>query len=158
MRERRCGLVVYLSSAAGRVVYPDMGVYCASKYAIEALAETASYELGPLNIDVAIVEPGAFTTNIGNSRSGPDDTQRLPGYAHLQATFASIGASLSNDAKGRDSRDVAEAIYRIATCSPGSRPLRTPVPADAGVEGINAACALAQERLSASRAVVPSGA
>ncbi|HEY2476918.1 MAG TPA: SDR family oxidoreductase [Candidatus Cybelea sp.] len=150
MRERRSGLIVYISSLTGRLSLPGLGVYCASKFAIEAFAEAASYELGPLGIDVAIVEPGAFTTNISNSRVGPDDAQRVTGYAHLRATSAAIGAFLSESAKGRDLDEVAEAIYRLATSPPGSRPLRTPVPADTIVEGINTASALAHQQLLAA--------
>src|ERR1700677_4178306 len=44
MRERRSGLVVYVSSVVGRMIIPFTGIYTASKWAIEALAETSSYE------------------------------------------------------------------------------------------------------------------
>src|SRR5271165_4899655 len=60
MRERRSGLIVYVSSVVGRLAIPFGGVYGSSKWALEALAETLSYELGPLGVDVAIVQPGAY--------------------------------------------------------------------------------------------------
>jgi NAD(P)-dependent dehydrogenase (short-subunit alcohol dehydrogenase family) len=80
MRERRSGLVVYVTSVVGRYTFPFGGVYASSKWALEALAESSSYELGPLGVDVAIVQPTAYETNIGNSGVGPDDEQRLSGY------------------------------------------------------------------------------
>ena len=62
MREQKRGLIVYVSSVVGRIIIPFTGIYTASKWALEALAETSSYELAPFGIDVAIVEPGAYAT------------------------------------------------------------------------------------------------
>ncbi len=45
MRERRSGLLVHVSSIGGRLTFPFYGLYCASKYALEALAEAYRYEL-----------------------------------------------------------------------------------------------------------------
>lgn len=149
MRERGSGLIVYLSSVAGRVVYPGSGVYCASKFAIEAFAEATSYELGPLGLDVAIVEPGAFPTNIGNSRVGPTDAQRVQDYSSLSGTFAGVRAALSEEAKGRDAQEVADAILQLASLAPGSRPLRTPVPARLALNAINAVSELAHVQMVA---------
>jgi len=66
MRERRTGLVVFVGSVVGRFTMPFNGIYSSSKWAIEALAEAFSYELRPFGVDVAIGEPGAYATNIGN--------------------------------------------------------------------------------------------
>src|SRR6202140_565566 len=65
MRERRSGLVIYVTSVVGRYTLPFGGVYASSKWALEALAESSSYELAPLGVDVAIVQPAAYETNIG---------------------------------------------------------------------------------------------
>lgn len=150
MRERRRGLIVYVSSVAGRLVLPGMGVYCASKAAIEAFAEAASYELRSLGVDVAIVEPGAFATNIGNSRVMFDDARRAGGYAHLAPTSSAILDDILENAQKRDSREVAEAIYRLATLPAGTRALRIPVPENPLVERINEASAASQRDMSAS--------
>jgi short-subunit dehydrogenase len=58
MRARSSGLVVFVSSIIGRYVVPYIGVYAASKWALEALAESMSYELRASGVDIAIVEPG----------------------------------------------------------------------------------------------------
>jgi NAD(P)-dependent dehydrogenase (short-subunit alcohol dehydrogenase family) len=141
MRERRSGLVVFVSSVVGRLVIPFGGVYTASKWALEALAETASYELAPFGIDVAIVQPGAYTTNIGNSRTDPDDAERLTGYGEVTPLAANIFGALEQATVGRDSREVAEAIFALAQQPAGTRALRTVVPDNDGVAAINAAVA-----------------
>jgi NAD(P)-dependent dehydrogenase (short-subunit alcohol dehydrogenase family) len=141
MRERRSGLVVFVSSVVGRLVIPFGGVYAASKWALEALAETASYELAPFGIDVAIVQPGAYETNISNSRTEPDDPQRLEGYGEVTPLAANIFGALAQATEGRDSREVAEAIFALAQRPAGTRPLRTLVPDDSPVAAINAAVA-----------------
>ncbi|HEY1726934.1 MAG TPA: SDR family oxidoreductase [Candidatus Baltobacteraceae bacterium] len=144
MRERRTGLIVYVSSIVGRLVLPFGGVYAASKWAIEALAEATSYELRPFGIDVAIVQPGAFSTNISESRVGPDDTPRLAGYADVLPLAQNISTGLQQAAAGRDSREVAEAIFGLAAMPRGTRPLRTLVPDEASVASLNALAAEVQ--------------
>lgn len=150
MRERRSGLVVYVSSVVGRLAIPFGGVYHASKWALEGLAEASAYELAALGVDVAIVQPGAFGTNIANSRVEPDDPARLAGYAEVTPLAANVFAALSQAAAQRDSRDVAEAIFRLANLPAGSRPLRTPVPDDPGVDALNAAHATVQREVLTS--------
>jgi NAD(P)-dependent dehydrogenase (short-subunit alcohol dehydrogenase family) len=57
MRRQRSGMPMHISSGAGRVVLPSGGFYCASKSALEALAEAYSYELAAQGIESVIVEP-----------------------------------------------------------------------------------------------------
>ena len=68
MRERGSGVIVNVSSIAGRVSAPLGGLYSASKYAVEALSEALHYEVGHFGVRVAIVEPGGFDTNFGDNR------------------------------------------------------------------------------------------
>lgn len=137
MRARKSGLVVFVSSVVGRYVVPFTGVYTASKWAIEGLAESLSYELRPFGVDVAIVEPGPYSTNIFNAIIGPDDQARLASYGEVANTIETIGAALG--AQARDPHEVAEAIVALATAPAGARPLRTPVPSGSPADAINAA-------------------
>jgi len=66
-RERKGGIIVNISSIAGRVTFPYQSVYHASKWAIEGLSEGLKYELNPLNIKIKVVEPGMVKTNLYNS-------------------------------------------------------------------------------------------
>jgi NAD(P)-dependent dehydrogenase (short-subunit alcohol dehydrogenase family) len=68
MRERGSGVVVNVSSIAGRVSAPLGGYYSASKYALEAISESLHYEIGHWGVKVRIVEPGGFDTSFGDNR------------------------------------------------------------------------------------------
>ena len=107
----------------------------------------SSYELAPLGVDIAIVEPAAYQTNIGNSGVQPDDAQRLTGYSEVTPLMANIFGALETTTQGRDSREVADAIFAIAQRPAGARPLRTPVPAEPEVTAINDAVAPIQRKL-----------
>jgi NAD(P)-dependent dehydrogenase (short-subunit alcohol dehydrogenase family) len=137
MRERKRGLVVYVSSVVGRMTLPFMGVYAASKWAIEALAESSSYELRPFGVDVAIVEPGAYGTNIQQTMTGPDDAARVAAYGDVANFFGKIGAVLAASAQGRGSDEIARAIVGLAKAPAGRRALRTIVGGTPQVQEIN---------------------
>lgn len=64
MRARGQGRIVFIGSLSGLVVLPIGGPYHASKWAIEALAESLRYELHQFGIGVALVEPGPFKTEL----------------------------------------------------------------------------------------------
>ena len=63
MLERRCGIIVNISSVLGRMGTPFNGAYAASKFALEGMSESLKTELQPFGIRVALVEPGLFRTN-----------------------------------------------------------------------------------------------
>jgi len=63
-RENKSGIIVNVSSLAGRVTFPFQSVYHTSKWAIEGFSESLYYELKPLNIKVKVVEPGMVKTNL----------------------------------------------------------------------------------------------
>jgi NAD(P)-dependent dehydrogenase (short-subunit alcohol dehydrogenase family) len=148
MREQKHGLVVFVSSIVGRVAIPFGGVYTASKWALEALAEVSSYELAPFGIDVAIVEPGAFATEIFSKIQGADDTARVADYgSDIAKLEAQLNEGLGESAKERNPQEVADAILRIANAPAGQRQLRTPVPANPAVDAINAGAAPIQREL-----------
>ena len=58
MRNRRKGRVIQISSAGGLVAMPTMGLYAASKFALEAASEAMYYEVKPFGIQVSLVLPG----------------------------------------------------------------------------------------------------
>ena len=140
MRERKSGLIVYVSSVVGRVIIPFGGIYTASKWALEALAENSSYELAPFSIDVAIVEPGAYPTDIFGKVAGADDEARAASYgAEFNQFAADRVAGIGAQAEGRDAGEIARAIVALANAPQGTRPLRTVLPENGAVEGVNAA-------------------
>jgi NAD(P)-dependent dehydrogenase (short-subunit alcohol dehydrogenase family) len=88
MRARGDGLLIHLSSGAGRFALPAGGVYCASKWALEAMGECLRYELAPLGIDSTIVEPGPYATDFATRslrfRRGADVPLRAGDARHPQ--------------------------------------------------------------------------
>jgi NAD(P)-dependent dehydrogenase (short-subunit alcohol dehydrogenase family) len=69
------GRIVFLSSISGRVASPMLGAYSASKFAIEAIADSLRMELRPWRISVVLVEPGQIDTDIWrNAGSTLDET------------------------------------------------------------------------------------
>ncbi len=66
MRRQKSGTIVNISSGAGRFGFPSGSAYVSTKFAVEGLSESMSYELEPFGIRVVIVEPGVIRTNFGN--------------------------------------------------------------------------------------------
>ena len=66
MRRQKSGTIVNISSGAGRFGFPGGSAYVSTKFAVEGLSESMSYELEPFGIKVVIVEPGVIRTNFGN--------------------------------------------------------------------------------------------
>ena len=62
MRAKREGRIVFCSSVLGLVAAPYRGAYCASKFAIEALADSLRIELAPAGIKIVLIEPGPIAT------------------------------------------------------------------------------------------------
>jgi NAD(P)-dependent dehydrogenase (short-subunit alcohol dehydrogenase family) len=67
MRKQRSGLIVNISSGAGRFGFPTGSAYVSTKFAVEGLTESMSYELEPFDIKVILIEPGVIKTNFFNS-------------------------------------------------------------------------------------------
>ncbi|HOU91241.1 MAG TPA: oxidoreductase [Polyangiaceae bacterium] len=62
MRARRQGVVINTSSVVGQISMPMLGWYASTKHAVEALSDALRMELGPLGIDVVVIEPGPVRT------------------------------------------------------------------------------------------------
>ncbi|MEU0788749.1 SDR family oxidoreductase [Amycolatopsis sp. NPDC005961] len=87
MRERGSGHLVFVSSIQGRLVLPIIGPYAASKWALEAIAETLAIEAGHFGVDVSIVQPGAVSSGGGERAKVffTDDDPYTPLHDRLSA-------------------------------------------------------------------------
>ena len=102
MVKRRQGHIINVSSSAGKEVYPNGNVYCATKHAVEALTKAMRLELHQYNIRVGQVSPGHVEeTEFAFVRF--EDKEKAKIYEDFQPLRA---------------RDVAESIYFIATRPP----------------------------------------
>lgn len=144
MRERGSGLIVNVSSIAGRFTTPFFGLYGASKWGLEALSESFRYELATVGVDLAIVEPGPFGTELIPNSPTPKHEDRVAAYPDLgpkwEAMEAMFERALSDPEAPVDPQLVADAIADLVATPAGQRPLRTVVGLDFDVvRDLNAA-------------------
>lgn len=67
MREQNSGHIIQVSSALGLLAFPTLGLYSASKFAVEGISEALAAEVGGFGIKVSILEPNGFTTEFATS-------------------------------------------------------------------------------------------
>ncbi len=67
MRKQGSGIIVNVSSVAGRIGFPGTPAYISSKFALEGLSECMRYEMSPFGIKTIIIEPGVIQTNFFSS-------------------------------------------------------------------------------------------
>ena len=130
LRKRRQGLLVYTSSVAGRFSVPCMGTYSASKYALEALADAQRDELASLGIDVVLIEPGAFPTEVGMKALYANDSDRAGGYGEAATIPQKMGEGLGqlfSSPTAPNPQDVADAVKKLIDTPAGKRPNRVVV-------------------------------
>lgn len=131
MRKQGDGLLIHLSSGAGRVAVPAMAAYCASKFALEALADTYRYELRPFGIDSVIVEPGIYKTPIFDRLAAPADRDRVAAYGKTDFAERVLGVFqfVTGAPDNPGSIEVADALVRLVEMNVTERPFRTVVSA-----------------------------
>lgn len=124
MREAGFGVVVNISSVAGRVAQPLDGLYAASKHALEAVSEALYVELAHFGVRVVVIEPG-FLSPAMKRRDDPSVPEE---YAELSRQLEDVSARMAS--AGRPGPElVAEAVADAVEGAPG--PLRRRVGEDA---------------------------
>ena len=100
MVNRNNGFVVNIGSIAGKEVYPNGNVYCASKYAVNALNKGMRIDLNKHNIRVSAIHPGAVETEFSEVRFKGDTDKAKNVYKGFKALQA---------------EDIADIIYFVVT-------------------------------------------
>jgi NADP-dependent 3-hydroxy acid dehydrogenase YdfG len=103
MVKRKSGHIINICSTAGKEVYPNGNVYCASKYAVDALTKSMRIDLHKHNIRVSQVAPGHV-----------EETE----FAEVRFDGDKERAKIYNEFVPLNSRDVAETIFFISTRPP----------------------------------------
>jgi NAD(P)-dependent dehydrogenase (short-subunit alcohol dehydrogenase family) len=100
MRKKKSGTIVNISSGAGRIGFPGMSAYVSSKFALEGLSESMSYELEPFGIKVVIIEPGVIRTNFKKnsvmSKKSLDNSSISPYSSIIQKIDSSISSMVEH--------------------------------------------------------------
>jgi NAD(P)-dependent dehydrogenase (short-subunit alcohol dehydrogenase family) len=136
MKRQGSGLLLHVSSGAGRLAIPALGLYCASKFALEALAEVYRYELAALGIDSVVIEPGAYPTPIMVDFVPGEDPVRRNGYGEVAGVPERVGSSLAGS--NANPQEIADSILQIIETPSGQRKLRYRVSrGDSSVARIN---------------------
>ncbi len=127
MRKQGEGLIINISSVAGRFSPPFMTVYNSAKFAVEGLTEGLHYEVRPLGVDVVMIQPGAFPTDIFGKTVTGSDTTVIAGYGDLANVPEQIGAGIEHmfETMKPNPQLVADAIVKLINTPNGNRPLRT---------------------------------
>lgn len=128
MREKKKGLLVFVTSLLGRFTLPFYGPYNASKWALEALAENYRTELSGFGIESCLVEPGGFPTAFHANLVKPGDPDRDAGYGDFanapMASFAHFQEALKANPE-QNPQLVADAVSGLISTPAGQRKFRT---------------------------------
>ena len=119
MRARGSGRIINVSSLVGRVSFGFMGIYGATKYAVEAISDALRLELRGFGITVVLIEPGFVATNLGSAADAESGRGPVPAaYQELAETgtrylarqlakgipASQVAATIANAAESRNPR------------------------------------------------------
>lgn len=150
LRAKRSGLIINVGSILGRVTIPFFGLYGASKYAVEALSDSYRYELSQLGVDVVLVQPSAYPTNMYAAAQEPADGAKATAYgevAEIPGKILQTFGTLFQGENGPNPQDVATAIDKLVSTPAGARPDRVVVGLPFGSDAVNTAVAPIQSGL-----------
>jgi NAD(P)-dependent dehydrogenase (short-subunit alcohol dehydrogenase family) len=86
LREQGAGHILQVSSIGGISAFPNIGIYNASKWALEAFSQSLAQEVAGFGIKVTLIEPGGYSTDWGGSSARHADP--LPAYDEFRARAA----------------------------------------------------------------------
>ncbi|MBE9598038.1 SDR family oxidoreductase [Pedobacter sp. MC2016-24] len=126
-RANKDGVIINVSSVGGRLTFPFGALYHGTKFAVEGISESLSFELAAFGVKVKIIEPGATATDFAGRSFDFKNDESIAEYQGLIGKLMKMIADLSGNSS--TARVVAEKIYEAAT--DGSDKLRYPATPDA---------------------------
>jgi NAD(P)-dependent dehydrogenase (short-subunit alcohol dehydrogenase family) len=118
LREQGHGHIIQMSSMLGVVTVPALGVYAASKFAVEGLCETLAKEVEEFGIRVTIVEPNGYHTEF--SASSLAFGNALPEYNRIKSTLSDTVGARAED-MGHPEATVPAILQLLASDNPPKR-------------------------------------
>lgn len=141
MRKQKEGLIVNVTSIAGRLTFPYFGIYCASKHAVEAYSQALRYELAPWGVEVSLVEPGPFGgTNLlysGPKEANQDVFNKYGEQKNEPAALLKYFDGFFQSADAPDPQLVADDIALLVEAQRGKRQERVVSGVGFGAEDYN---------------------
>ena len=113
MRRQKSGIIVNISSGAGRFGFPGSSAYISTKFAVEGLSESMSYELEPFGIKVVLVEPGVIRTNFVTVVAKKSQDPNSPYSQIMQKTATAFENMMANASSSPDI--VAKVVLNAVT-------------------------------------------
>lgn len=111
MRKNGHGLIIAISSLAGRVVLPMQSHYSSSKYALEAYMEALRMELKDFNIKTVLVEPGDIKTNFTKNRK----TYNPEGNPYYDVCKRSVDKQAGYEQNGMSPKSISSLVIKMAS-------------------------------------------
>lgn len=111
MKERKCGMIICISSIAGVSGLPFQGIYCASKFALEGLCESLRMETSRFGVKIILLEPGDFHTPITQNRIKDLKTASDPCY--MKEFADTLKKITSDETKGMVPHCIARKVDKI---------------------------------------------
>jgi NAD(P)-dependent dehydrogenase (short-subunit alcohol dehydrogenase family) len=111
LRAQRAGVIINMSSLAGRIALPFQGFYSATKFAIEAYTEALRMEVRPFGIVVSMIEPGDFATSFTANRRFT--TGSIPASPYYDAMARAIATMARDEQANHDLSPVIGAVQTI---------------------------------------------
>src|SRR5215467_12029204 len=113
MKQQKAGHFINVSSVAGHRVGPGFAVYAATKHAVRALSEGLRQEVKPYNIRTTVISPGAVATELPNTVTDPQATERIRKfYADVAIPAESFARAVSFAMSQPEEVDVNEILFR----------------------------------------------
>lgn len=109
LREQRSGHIVQVSSIGGIIAFANLGMYHASKWALEGFSQSLAQEVAPFGVHVTLIEPGGFDTDWSGASANRADA--LPAYQEVHA--AADAARGQRAAYQGDPRASAAALLKV---------------------------------------------
>jgi NADP-dependent 3-hydroxy acid dehydrogenase YdfG len=110
MRRQHDGLIINIGSILGRVTFPFVGIYGASKFAVEALTDSLRYEVSQLGVEVVEVQPSGYPTNFFTNLQTPAGIQAKGSRAVRTVVGAPFGSDQANEDVAPVQSKVVEAL------------------------------------------------
>jgi NAD(P)-dependent dehydrogenase (short-subunit alcohol dehydrogenase family) len=115
MRMQKQGCIINISSISGKVAFPGLSPYVASKHAIEGWSESLRLEMKPFGVKVVLIEPGSYKTNIWSTGKQVAE-ESFQSHSPYQDYMQSIEKYIAvGETSFGDPEDVAKKIAEIAT-------------------------------------------